>query len=201
MPPIRQSAPRPHRTDDSIEEVVRHLGISRKRVCIVGNAESLFARNYGPLIDAHDVIVRMNRGFIRTTSRQGERTDIVTLSSLMSLDELQSGYGRCRTVWMTPRRAALTDAFIRDSRLVFYPRRLWRLLSRELGGARPSTGLMTIDLIARQCDAAGVTLVGFDFKRTKTFYDGRNYRSVHDWSGEKAWVRAMIADGVVVACE
>ena len=51
--------------------------VDGKSVAVVGNASSLFGKNQGAEIDAHDVVIRLNRGFIVDRTQQGSRTDII----------------------------------------------------------------------------------------------------------------------------
>jgi hypothetical protein len=55
-----------------------------KRVLIVGNALSLFANDYGDLIDSYDVVVRMGKGVPHPEFKQhlGSKTDVWMLSVL-----------------------------------------------------------------------------------------------------------------------
>ena len=60
-------------------------------------------------------------------------------------------------------------------------------------GARPTTGLMAIDMVARS-GAAGATLYGFDFFASLSLSGGRTARDVpHDFAAERAWVERLVA--------
>lgn len=54
--------------------------LAGQSVAVVGNAKSLLAADLGPQIDAHDVIIRLNKGFVQVPAAQGQRTDMVGLT-------------------------------------------------------------------------------------------------------------------------
>ena len=83
------------------------------------------------------------------------------------------------------------DQADRGTACCFYPVSYWRMLRRQLG-ARPSVGAMTIDLVAR-ANPRQVTIIGFDFNRSKTVYETRTLPSPHDFTAEERHVIDLIA--------
>lgn len=71
--------------------------ICGKRVAIVGNAQSIFDTVHGKAIDAHDVVIRFNKGFITAPDAQGSKTDILLLACELTAEELQ-GFGAKFTI-------------------------------------------------------------------------------------------------------
>ena len=61
--------------------------LSGKSIAIVGNAKSILETNYGEKIETHDVIVRLNKGYVTQPNAQGTRTDMVGLTPELSEDE------------------------------------------------------------------------------------------------------------------
>jgi hypothetical protein len=71
----------------------------------------------------------------------------------------------------------------------FYPLANWRRL-HDLLGSRPSVGAMTIDLIS--CSRPRqVTIIGFDFNRSKSFYENRESPAPHDFAAESRYILDM----------
>ena len=67
---------KPDGTKRSFEEIIKG-----KSIAVVGNAQSLFGREYGQEIDSHDLVIRFNKfaplyGNIDTSSTHGNRVDI-----------------------------------------------------------------------------------------------------------------------------
>ena len=63
-----------------------------KSIAIVGNASSLLDHSFGQEIDSYDVIIRLNKGFIRNPESQGTRTDILGLSCKLTKKEFMSNF-------------------------------------------------------------------------------------------------------------
>jgi hypothetical protein len=155
-------------------------------VALVGNARSLAGA--GPAIDGAGVVARLNAAPLPSAASHGTRTDWLALSVPVDARTLAARAPR-RLLWMTPRRRRLPWRIASDPRFVLWPPapRLAAAL-----GARPSTGLMAIDLLARS-RAARVTLYGFDFFASRSLSGRRAARDVpHDFAAERGWVEALL---------
>lgn len=159
-----------------------------RRIAIVGNAASLLRHSHGALIDGHDLVVRMNLGFPVDPAAQGSRFDLWCYSHHRVLHRTPPGFVAPASVWMSPKFRDQADRAIACH---FYPLSYWRALRAQLG-ARPSVGAMTIDLVAHASPRA-VTVIGFDFNRSKTFYEVRTLPSPHDFAAEERYVTGLIA--------
>lgn len=161
-----------------IRQVLSYL--KDKRVAIVGNAKSIFGTHHGKLIDSFDVVIRFNRGFILSSEAQGTRTDIVFLATELTLDE-KASY-KAKYYVNRSRNTRCGDMTISD----FDRARL-----RAWIGKQPSTGFMAID-ICEEAGASEVCLFGFDFERTKTWYNPDDYKTLHDYSREEEIIMKKI---------
>ena len=160
-----------------------------QRVAIVGNAASLLRHSHGELIDQHDLVVRMNLGLPVNPAAQGRRFDLWCFSHHRVLRQAPPGFvAPSASVWMSPK---FRDQADRGIACHFYPMSYWRALRGQLG-ARPSVGAMTIDLVSR-AKPREVTIIGFDFNRSKTFYETRTLPSPHDFATEERYVTDLIA--------
>jgi len=54
-------------------------------------------------------------------------------------------------------------------------------------GARPSTGVSVIDMLS-ELTLADVSIFGFDFKTSTTYYRKKENRGPHNWDAEKQYV-------------
>lgn len=162
-----------------------------KSVALVGNAQSLL--NARTDIDAHDVVVRMNRGFLvkNRVNTIGKRTDILLTSGLIKAKEFDLFLAEAPyVIWMSPNeRETLSTSQL--NRLYFYPLDWWDELTSELGH-RPSTGCMGIDLFTRIVGRGAVHLYGFDFWRTPTSYSNRIRPGHHNPTAEEAFALRRI---------
>lgn len=169
--------------------------IAGRSVAVVGNAKSLLDTDFGPLIDAHDVVIRLNKGFVVDATAQGSRTDLVGITPELTEDETASRFTPQAFVMLTPKMRHY--AFKRAEnirRTIFYAWRYW-LADRTLIGRRPSSGYMMISYLLRLDRAVSITLYGFDFGATQTYYNPDGYRTPHDYAAERAIILDWAAQG------
>ena len=168
---------------DEIREIKRF--VRGKTVAIVGNAKSKFDKKDGDKIDAHEVVVRFNKGFVTKPQAQGKRTDILLVACELNLDEKAS-----YKAWFSINRSKNTkcgDLTISDR-----PRNALRARV----GQQPTTGLMAIDLCL-EAGAKSIDLFGFDFEKTPTFYNPEGYITPHDYNAEEKIVRGFQERGLL----
>lgn len=160
-------------------------------VAIVGNATTLLSGDYGREIDKR-CVVRMNAGIPMKPNAQGRRVDIHCFSSWPNLKENMkkvtchptdaSYFDAALRIWMSPSDRGVVGCLS----CKYYPQSMWATLAERLG-ARPSVGAMVVDLFASLVEA-DVTLFGFDFKSSGTFYRSRQHNGPHDWHREREFV-------------
>ena len=163
-------------------------------VALVGNASSLRNRPFGPDIDAHEFVIRINQGaFVPlTTDQTGVRTDAVFITLNGSALEKLWMWGRCKlkapiVVAMSPKKRTVLGVDL--SKIIpVYPEAWHRALHEKLG-ARPSTGAMAVDLLCRSVDdVSRISIYGFDFWGSPTTYTGIAHAAPHDPVAEEKFV-------------
>lgn len=94
-------------------------------------------------------------------------------------------------VWMTPKHR---DRVYRTGiPIAYYPKSWWLQLNRELK-SRPSTGCMAVDLVSRVLGDGRVSLYGFDFFKTRSWYqEAKRTNSPHQ-GDEEQYIRGLIPD-------
>jgi hypothetical protein len=149
-----------------------------KSVAIVGNAQSLFGKNLGSEIDAHDVVIRLNRGFIVDPSQQGSRTDIIGTARPLSLEQIQR-YNPKLVYWLFWRwwRLPTWNAETWEKTEVV-PVSLWRKANKQLS-KRPTSGFVMVNTILDHTSSTRVNTFGFDFYETPNFYRGAKMGNAH----------------------
>lgn len=173
--------------------------VEGKRVALVGNAASIFERSDGAEIDACDIVMRMNRGFVRDVRSQGSRTDVLCISTALDWRDLRAAFGDAAIVYGNKNRWVMTKLMWRNRySLVYYPLDSWAKLSARLDGKVPSTGLMAIDLLRKHLKASEIRLYGFDWKQTKTYYSDKVELTGHAWDTERRIVEEWAEDGSIV---
>jgi hypothetical protein len=164
-----------------------------RTVALVGNSRALSERDHGAEIDAHDIVIRCNRAPIFHIRSHGARTDWIATSAEIP-ENLPGIKGASHILWMSPRRNRMPLWLLRFARLFVNSEENNRRLA-ALTGARPSTGMMVIDLLMRSA-CASIDLYGFDFFQSQSVSGSQTKASApHDFDGEEKLVRAWaVAD-------
>jgi hypothetical protein len=171
--------------------------IGERSVAVVGNARSLLDAEYGARIDGEDVVIRLNKGFVRVPDAQGTRTDIVSLSPEVTAEEIERNFDPDLICLLTPKLRHLHLKRAEQlRRVVFYPIRYWRG-DRRMIGRRPSSGFMMTSWLLRLGLEGRITLYGFDFGATETYYNPPGYQTPHDFPGEARIIEAWEVSGRV----
>jgi len=172
-----------------------------RRVALVGNAGALLTTRHGAAIDAHDTIIRFNRGVVRVPEAQGHRTDIAAIACKMPYAEL-ARFGAPQVLWLAADAGLMSSSFLAHAAtMAVNPPSQWAAASALLEGRRPSSGLLMLHLLRTEFSPQAVTLFGFDWKRSPTYYenpdDPRQARTggPHGWDREETVVRGWAAEG------
>lgn len=165
--------------------------LAGKTVALVGNARALAVGAAGPEIDAHDVVIRINRAPMPAPESHGTRTDWLALATaLPHADRARIGAGRY--LWMSHKRKRLDWATATSPGFYLHPLAEYEALKAKLG-AQPTTGAMLIEMLARS-DLARLDLYGFDFFASLSLSGRRTAEKVpHDFAAEAALVGALLA--------
>jgi hypothetical protein len=165
-----------------------------RSVAVVGNAQSIFDYTYGSEIDSHDTIIRMNHGYVREPKCQGSRTDVLCAACQLTKEEIKKLNPKY-IIFTTKKRDVMKISMaISSHNLYFAPKAIWNDLYQNFDSRGPSTGITTIEILNRFFAPRQVTLFGFDWMQTKTFYKDSYYAAGHEWNTERrmieAWLRA-----------
>ena len=117
-------------------------------ISVVGNANSIFNKNNGKLIDEADMIIRFNHGNIRDPEQQGIRTDVFVYSRYHKIVDENA------EIWHT-----LQPEY--DD--------IKKHLTKALN-AKPSNGIIILEKLRRENAEDTIRIFGFDWKATKTWY-------------------------------
>ena len=170
----------------------------RGRVALVGNASSLRDTAYGEAIDSADCVVRINQGaFVPLDATStGKRTDAVLITLNGNAIEKAWMYAKCRrvahtVVAMSPKKRTVLGRDL-ATLISVYPQEWHQELHTTLG-ARPSTGAMAIDLLARTVETVdNIDVYGFDFWGSPTTYTGIAQAAPHDPVAEENYVLGVV---------
>lgn len=158
---------------------------------VVGNAESLLSSSYGSLIDQHPTI-RFNRAQMVNTEAQGKRWDYLASSEVNTFEMYNKTTPPFHSLIFSPTKP---EMIYKVKKISFKCNIIHLPLEQSLNlikiiGSIPSTGLQVLyyfDSITFK----NISIFGFDFKKTKTFYEIRN-KGNHDWLKEEQLIKKLI---------
>lgn len=167
-------------------------GALPESLSVVGNARSLLGTRHGADIDARATI-RFNSAQIVNPDAQGARWDFVASSMSIVLRYYRENDPQFSALIYT----AHTDQHVRNLRRIgcarpthLYPLRLSRELLIKLR-SRPTTGMQVLHLLDR-LGRRDVSIFGFDWKTTPTFYHTSVGKDPHNYRGERELVASLI---------
>ena len=158
---------------------------------IVGNAQSLFEKSYGRLIDENPT-VRFNRTEIIQEKSQGSRWDFLVSSEVNTFEKYNHINPPFHTLIFSPTKSEMVSKI----KKVKFKTKIFHLpiyqsdeLIRILG-VSPSTGLQILYYL-NSIHHPNVSIFGFDFKKTNTFYEIRN-KGNHRFDLEKEIILNLV---------
>jgi len=173
-----------NRSLDEIQEFCKD-----KRICLLGNANSVLDEKKD--IDSFDVVGRMNRGTPRGKEAFiGSCTDLLFLSTHMSGENIRSSFNPRFVVWMTVCNRLASSWVMKNA--IQNPIEDWNALHDKLS-INPTTGIMALNFILKHIDFKSLTIYGFDFFTTKTWYNTKiDSGQKHSGKKEKVLFMEMI---------
>ena len=145
-----------------------------KTVSLVGNARSLFHKDYGSEIDSAQVVCRIKRGFFmlkpEDVKSHGKKTDVWFLNWFKTMNPNKVTNKTCNHV----------------VEILYHPEIDVEWLKKDLGHHRPSTGLRILHLISLY-NPSKVYVYGYDWKETPSFHDKKLEDDRHDFNLEKQY--------------
>ncbi|MEM5469109.1 glycosyltransferase family 29 protein [Celeribacter marinus] len=176
----------------SVDQATLLDSLRGKTVAIVGNARDLARTGYGPEIEAHDVVIRINRAPMPAEISHGVKTDWLAMATRVSRRE-RARIGAKRLMWFSHKRKRLDWSVAISDGFYLHPRADYSRLEQALD-RQPTTGAMLIDLIAKS-PAAQIDLYGFDFFSSLSLSGRRTADDVpHDFDAEAQFVNGLCAD-------
>jgi hypothetical protein len=175
----------------SADSEVVNADLRGRTVALVGNARSLSETDHGAAIDSAELVIRINRAPLPSVTSHGRRTDWLATSMSVTTRRFAE-LSPTRLLWMAPHRKRLSWRLAHSPGFYLYPAAGHAALLAALG-ARPSTGIMVLDLL-RASSARRIDIFGFDFFVSLSLSGHRDASQVpHDFDRERDWVEALMA--------
>lgn len=161
-----------------------NCNINGQTLAIIGNASSIFSNTYGNLIDSYNLVCRINRGIIRDIRCQGSKFNIWAFSKINLIQDLIDEKNKI------PIMIEINSyhEIIQELKLE---------LNLKDKKQKPSTGMTTIKLLSL-CEPKKISLFGFDWGGSKTFYEKDFYNrenliwKTHNFLKEQKYIQENI---------
>jgi hypothetical protein len=170
-----------------------------KTIAVVGNAESIFEKNFGNDIDSHDIVVRFNKGYIKNENSQGRKTDIWASSLYIDEINLKKIFPDIKyVIWLSPKLSLIKKySFKFFRKMTIYPLYKWYSLYNKIARNRPTSGAMLLDYLIKSTKYKKIDIYGFDFFKTNTFYNELKLEQLksktpHNFFDEKQYILSLI---------
>jgi hypothetical protein len=177
-------------------ERMKRLGylLRDRSVAVVGNAVSLLDASHGSQIDGHDEVVRFNFGFVESAASQGTKNTIHCLACDLSREKIIAAWPDAKIVFVSPLRYHMAEDLRSETAYdACVPIGDWENLVAELGGHRPSAGLIILSFL-KSAGCSRISLYGFDWKRTKSFYHAEKRADWHSGEAERLLLLRWMQD-------
>ena len=146
-------------------------------IALIGNAQSLFSKNFGKEIDSYDKVYRLNRGCkIIDPKHQGTKLDFAYMSVPIIFKDILSDIKV--PIMHVSRFSRPTTA----CEVSYMPMSSIDNCRKLLDHDRPSCGMMVVNWLLESTKDI-IHLYGFDFKETPSFYC--EHVGPHDFKKEK----------------
>jgi hypothetical protein len=163
-----------------------------KKIAVIGNAQSLFEKSYGELIDSHDLVCRINLGIqVNSPTSHGVKKDVLVVSTENMLQDCLKYLGNIKHIFI----GSLKDRTYRND-LFYFPEDIHLKIRRDIfqnEKARPTTGFIFLNYL-KFLNLTNVSIFGFDWKETPTFYDTLRKHEPHDYDIEKNYCLNYLKD-------
>ncbi|QUS58453.1 glycosyltransferase family 29 protein (plasmid) [Pseudovibrio brasiliensis] len=170
--------------------------IAGKRIAVVGNAQSLCAKDYGPEIDQHDIVIRINRGAIPHIKSHGQKLSWVATSLDIPKSFVYSQQAQ-RVIWTSAERSfSLPHWLAKHSDIVYLLKTAELKRYHARAEKKPSTGFRLLALLEELGGYKQIDIYGFDFFASPTntnHIEPEKARSDHDYDRENHEIQKWMA--------
>jgi hypothetical protein len=138
-----------------------------KSVAIIGNSDNIIGKYYGPEIDSHDIVVRINYAprFFRSYKQDSGTKFDVFIAGISRIDLIKSLIGNDSPIvlflapWTDPNKIA---GFGIDKSYIS-TKEIYAKVKERFGGSKPSSGSLAINFFSQNIEYRHISLYGFDF--------------------------------------
>jgi len=162
-----------------------------KQICLLGNARSIL--NSPKDIDKYEIVCRMNRGNPKGRERYiGSKTDILFSSTRMSNNEFLR-FNTKYVIWMV--KALKRVPIYLEKSIILSPANDWQEMKDKYPEKKlPSTGCLAINFLLKHIEFKSLTIYGFDFFKSGTWYHCLKHQNWHPAEIEEQIIKEMLTN-------
>lgn len=159
------------------------------KISVVGNANSIFDKNYGFLIDNCDICIRMNKAVILDENKQGKKFDIISSSpsayNLFWRNEKNITFKEAWVLILNNNYSIKTMFEKMKIRTMSFNNDFINHLTVKLN-SKPSIGFVVLNYLDL-LECKNVSIFGFDWKKSKSYHQDDNKLNIgpHNFDLEK----------------
>jgi len=171
-----------------LSEIKNYL--KNKQICLLGNARSIL--NTPKDIDKYEIVCRMNRGLPIGKERYiGKKTDVLFTSTKLDNSLILQFHTRF-LVWMTKCQNLATETIKQCA--IQNPPEDWQSIKDVYPkDTLPSTGCLVLFFLLHHIEFKSLTVFGFDFMKSGTWYHHIMNQKWHPVEFEKGFIETMIS--------
>jgi hypothetical protein len=163
------------------------LYLKNKNICLLGNSKSILITEKN--IDSYDIVCRINKGYPRTHEKYiGSRTDVLFLATRLEDIEIRREFHPQFVIWTT-KSTELQSEWVRHN-AIQNPVHDWEKVKSILT-TLPSTGCIAIYFLLKYIEFKTLTIYGFDFFRSGTWYHNTKQKW-HNGELEEKYIMNLI---------
>jgi hypothetical protein len=162
-----------------------------KTVAVLGNASSLFDKQYGDEIDSHDIVIRINRGIEicqhpQHAKTHGQKVDIWCFNLYRTLEDFDNIMKI--KIQQTYKKIQMNHSYDTIKYDYCISEELHDQIRNIVAPKQTTTGFRTLHYVS-QFETKEISVYGFDWKKTPTYYVKHMSRADlnHDYIKEREY--------------
>lgn len=173
--------------------------VENKNIILVGNNDNINKTDNSKIIDSYDIVVRMNHAM--PEKNIGYKTDIwlMSFNNLMKQIKEYMIFKPKYTIRLNYfNEDANIHPAIKSNNLYIWPVEEHKKIEEIIGNRTVSTGCMGIYFFANYCKPKSISIIGYDFFKTKSFYNSINMSSQwHTADNERMFAEKYINNNII----
>lgn len=178
-----------------------------KSIAVIGNSSILLNNKFGLLIDAHDIVVRINNApkyICKYPENAGHKTTVMSygMSNLRIAKQMSNICNPEYTLFLIRCNGAInTNDYTQFKNAVHGDIQEYSELKSNFTGYKPSTGIVTINYFFKNIKFSKLSLYGFDCFESSSGFKINQFGSYlykdHNQILERSYLNKLMKDNII----